>query len=609
MDVIFMAYANSDQQPLKLIRKEYEDVYGVLTDNYVQDSYCIHRDNFTSISSMNEYLGKFSCEIAVFSYSGHAGDKHVLLDDKLSNAEGLVEQLGGSVNSGALKLVLLNGCSTAGQVKRLLEIGVPVVVATNAPVDDQSATEFAIRFFSNLFEKELSFKLAFEDAMGPAKSGTAANLNGMRHIAIDQLGVNEPLWGIYGKPHDLDTNPFTNKSQPQAPFIPNARLFNFLFDVFNKAGNPETLALKKREDENEIVEDFVKRDALLYSIPFPIAANLQNLVNIQASQNDYKNEDEYRMKWLAQAGQLYHVTSEFMGLIIIAQLWETKLRFSDIEIPDELQKALKEFFYLKSEDRAVYDYIPLTRMIREFLDSLSHTKEIRFFVEEQLILKDIVLPGFSFAEACGFLLRLHRDSLAKKKRKNLQKDCERAEDHLCNFFNEMGFLYRYHLTSITQIDILKYRHLPTAMAQYKHQIIKLMRPLKSAEEQTFFQYFMPTFLDNWTVVLIKNKKEKIRNASAKEIDIETLDFLNLSPFVIDRLVFEEKRDKSSLMFFNRYWDNDDIYEFNDASCPMKSNDHFRVMKMNLTNKKKYELESIRVQFKAFREEVLGETLS
>lgn len=95
----------------------------------------------------------------------------------------------------------------------------------------------------------------------------------------------------------------------------------------------------------------------------------------------------------------------------------------------------------------------------------------------------------------------------------------------------------------------------------------------------------------------------------KEIEVEDLDFLNLSPFVIDRLVFEEKRDKSNVMFFNRYLNTSDIYEFSDVSCPMKSNDFFKVEKFDIANKKKYELESIRLQFKAFREEVLGEQLS
>jgi|GEM_PF-450719 len=613
MEVIFMAYANSQGEPLPLLKNEFDEVYEALSENHVQDNYTIHRDNFPTISSINKYLGNFSGRIAVFNYSGHAGEEHVLLDDTLSNAEGIVDQLKSSVESKSLKLVFLNGCSTAGQVKKLQEIGVPVIVATSAPVNDQSATEFAVRFYSNLFGKQLSFGDAFEDALGPAKSATGGSLSKMRHINVEPLKNDEPLWGIYGDESVIDANPFfsnASESEVENPdYLPNAKLLAHLYDVFNAAGNPETLELKKREDNNEIVEDHEKRDKILFSVPFPIATNLLNMLNTMSAGRYEKNKEKFLLKWLEEIGQLYHVSSEFMGLIMIAQLWEAKLKFCEIKITPELQAVLKDFFYLNAEERAVYDYIPFIHAIREFLESQPRENGLGQFVEEQSILKDLLLEGSEFKSACAYLLKLHMDRMAKRTVNNLLYECQRAENYLCKFFSKLGFLYRYHLTSITQIDILKYRHLPTNRAQYKHQIIKLMRPLKSDEEQTFFQYFMPTFIDNWTVVLIKNKKEKVRNAALKEIDVENLDFLNLSPFVIDRLVFEEKRDKSNVMFFNRYLNKNDIYEFSDVSCPMKATDFFRVEKMDLLNKKKYELESIRLQFKAFREEVLGENLS
>jgi len=611
MEVIFMAYANSQGNPLPLLKKEFDDVYAVLTDNQVHENYSIHRDSSPTISSINKFLGTFSGDIGIFSYSGHAGEEHVLLDDNLSNAEGIVEQLKSSVDSGSLKLVFLNGCSTVGQVKKLQEIGVPVVVATSAPVNDQSASEFAVRFYSNLFEKQLSFRKAFDDAMGPAKSGTGVNLNTMRHIDIRPLNNKEPLWGIYGEEDLLDQNPFikTEEDDDDDNFFPNAKLLGHLYDVFNKAGNPETLELQKKEAEGTIVEDHEKRDKILFSVPFPIATNLLNMLNTMSAARYEKNKDKFFLKWLEEVGQLYHVSSEFMGLIMIAQLWEAKLRFNEINITSELQTLLKGFFYLSAEERTVYNYIPFIETIRAFLQAQPRGNGLGEFVEEQSILKDLLLEGSDFASACAYLLKLHRDITLKRTIQNLHKQCKRAEENLCVFFSKLGFLYRYHLTSITQIDILKYRHLPSNRAQYKHQIIKLMRPLKSDEEQTFFQYFMPKFIDNWTVVLIKNKKEKVRNAMLKEIEVEDLDFLNLSPFVIDRLVFEDKRDKSNVMFFNRYLNKSDIYEFSDVSCPMKTNDFFKVEKFDVANKKKYELESIRLQFKAFREEVLGEQLS
>ncbi|MEZ4471740.1 MAG: hypothetical protein R3F60_13265 [bacterium] len=39
-----------------------------------------------------------------------------------------------------LQLVFLNGCSTEAQVRRLLDLGVPAVIATNRAIDDGVAT-------------------------------------------------------------------------------------------------------------------------------------------------------------------------------------------------------------------------------------------------------------------------------------------------------------------------------------------------------------------------------------------------------------------------------------------------------------------------------------
>ena len=46
--------------------------------------------------------------------------------------------------------MFLNGCSTRPQVKRLLNAGVPAVIATALPIVDQVATDFAVAFYQAL---------------------------------------------------------------------------------------------------------------------------------------------------------------------------------------------------------------------------------------------------------------------------------------------------------------------------------------------------------------------------------------------------------------------------------------------------------------------------
>ncbi len=62
-----------------------------------------------------------------------------------------------------MKLVLLNGCATLGQVAALEEAGVPIIIATNAPVGDKAAKDFAVLFFENLAGGK-TVRFAFEQA-------------------------------------------------------------------------------------------------------------------------------------------------------------------------------------------------------------------------------------------------------------------------------------------------------------------------------------------------------------------------------------------------------------------------------------------------------------
>ena len=610
MEVIFLAYANSRQSPLSQLDNEYNDVYGILIDNDVHDNYHIHPDPFCKVRTVNDYLDSFSGDIALFNYSGHAGSDRVILGDRAAHANSIIDQLERSAQTGSLKLVVLNGCSTRGQVQRLRDVGIPAVVATSAPVDDHSAEEFARRFYHHLFAKDATIREAFAEGLKAAQLGTGGALGGKRASEEEDDAAGDPdspAWGLYGDDDVLDSNPFTSPPKEEEEFSPNVKLFEKLFDVFLQAGNPMVVSLAERMKQ-EIIEPFQRRDAVLYSIPFPIAANLSNLVNIQASEKNYKDKDDFKRDYLAKVGQLYHTASEFMGFIMIAQLWEIKLKFTSLPIPEDLQKMLKDYFYLDSKNRKVYDYLPLIQQIRAFIQGTStQHDEIRLFVDEQIILRDILLAGDTFAFACSYLLQLHKEAREKKKWRNVVKKCIAAEMRLCDFFSELGFLYKYHLTSITQIDILKFRHEEKQKTRFKHRVIKLMRPMKSNEERTYFQYFMPTFLDNWGVVLIKSKSaETIRDSQAMEIDLEKMDFLNLSPFVVDRIVYEDNTTVSSLHFFKQYYLEKDMYEFNDASCPYKDDDPLQVAKPSPSTKKRYERESIRLQFKAFREEVLGE---
>jgi hypothetical protein len=90
-------------------------------------------------------------DLHLFHYSGHAGPTGLQLNQdgqamRISFAGGLARMAG---MASKLKLVFLNGCSTADQAAAFLDRGVPAVIATSKPLADQYAVEFARRFYDN----------------------------------------------------------------------------------------------------------------------------------------------------------------------------------------------------------------------------------------------------------------------------------------------------------------------------------------------------------------------------------------------------------------------------------------------------------------------------
>ncbi len=114
----------------------------------------IERSNATVDDVFNVLQhARYRNRVAIFHYGGHAGGRGLLLETPageatvLAHAGALARFLG---EQRGLELVFLNGCSTRGQVRGLLDAGVPAVIATSQRIDDEVATEFSARFYKSL---------------------------------------------------------------------------------------------------------------------------------------------------------------------------------------------------------------------------------------------------------------------------------------------------------------------------------------------------------------------------------------------------------------------------------------------------------------------------
>lgn len=597
MKVIFLAYANDPLSPLPNLTYEDNEVFGVLANsNYFHGDYIIHRESFATPESIRKNLEKYGDNIAIFHYSGHAGPQALQLNGGYAFARGLANLLQESVNSGALKLVILNGCSTYGHIPHLTEKKVPVIISTNAPVADQAAMIFSIRFWTEISSGRTDIKSAYQKASKDVELNSEAAEK--RHFEIeaeDYVDNDEPNWGIYASDaKDLTINPIPVREIPKIKPIPNNKLLDTLFEGFAEAGHPLIKEMHLAQKKGARQDNSTKKFAIVNSIPFPVGIHLQKLICPIGGGEGY---DSFGKKRLLQIVKLYHVTTEFLAIVMIAQCWEIYLNYPDhFRLDDELRKWFKEYIDLSERDRENYDFIPLIKAVSSQLPIyLTENPDLKEFISRQTIVNDFNVFSPLFNDACAYLHSLMRGMPGGfGDEYSLVKLCIAAEDHICNFFAPLGFLSRYHLTSVQDIMILKLRHIVKQNTEYKHKIIRCMHAIGGDE---FNYYYSSSFLDNWGVMLLQCEPRERDERDLNRFTIEVKDYLNLSPFIVDKNCFDTNNtDLVDIMFYKNETPSD-IY-FKRVRAPENENSGYLVEKIVSSEER---ADAIRAQFGAFKE--------
>lgn len=274
MNTIFLAFANSRTHPLPTLKEEDERVYHLLTHYQQKHPIKIHRDSFATTHTIAQYLITHQKQLSLFLFSGHAGKDALYLEDEAANSQGIAALLGACPN---LKAVVLNGCATKGQVEGLLNQGVPIVIATNAPVEDRSATQFSTAFFQQLTEQDSSIEEAFEIGIGSAKLSQPNELVVQRGL-VTKRKQNQPTWGIHYNNKDflqLKLRERIEKVRP--PKRPKCFLMYDFEDVKKVQKLKKFLYLLERNKEIEIFD--------MHATDF--AENQEQTIDYQINQADW----------------------------------------------------------------------------------------------------------------------------------------------------------------------------------------------------------------------------------------------------------------------------------------------------------------------------------
>lgn len=579
MDIFLLAFANNREKPLDTLTDEYAALNKSLSPRVLRQHFLSWAISHATLDDIAYYLTLFRERLRLFQFSGHAGRDVLLTEEGKSRASGIAHLLGQCPN---LKVVILNGCSTQGQVKLLHEQGIPLVIATSAPVEDTIATRFSQRLYQAL-ETGQSIADAFEMACGETLA--------QKEIQIyrDEIGLlkNEepkgPVWGIFSHPDHPEAKNWKFPTKPTAAanpyYEPNELLLETLYDTFASTNhhvaywveNGATLEMQK--------EAIV--GALLKALPAPISEQIRKLI-MPSLPGATDGWDKVGMMRLSQIAQAYQISMDFLVFTLLAQLWEMSM-VSEWKPTKALALSIQAFLHLPASERQDYDYFSFIRTLRDAFSENSPSLFVREF--EQL--RTHFLEDEKVKNACFFLETLRRQ-LKVIGTLEMAELCERGEIALADLFSKLGFLGQYIMATIRNIDVQKYRH--TTEAQFEHLVMKWHGAIGIYEKEFRRQ---SRFMDNRSVILLRWGDQPEDNG-----------FLNLSPFILDENTFERVPDLSlSKLYFFAQLQGDRLY-YKCVNDPDEDIIDLDAEEFYLRKKKGAKFQLAKDQFEAFYHQIV-----
>ena len=191
--LLLFSYADA-RQDLPGVKQEVDFHAELFKPGTTEPRFIFFREPQANNETLSNWLVSFRKMLFLFHYSGHAGNEALQLEnDDEATSEGIASLLALCPD---LKLVVLNGCSTAGHISALRRAGVDaIIIATNWLVDDLAASLFSQRFYAALERGEYVDE-AFDQAT--AHILLSGKIEIERGLQIPASGPpDRPVWGMY----------------------------------------------------------------------------------------------------------------------------------------------------------------------------------------------------------------------------------------------------------------------------------------------------------------------------------------------------------------------------------------------------------------------------
>lgn len=442
--LIFLAFANSSIHPLPGLLEEEDALYQILYERSVKEGHFhLHRESYTDLNILLQYLNIYKNQIHVFHYAGHAESEQLFLSDGEAQTEGLAKLLAEQEN---LKLVFLSGCATNKQVSYLLEFGVPAIIATHAPIGDSMSKNFATHFYE-AFEFGASIKDAFEQARAYAEAA-GKKIESFQVMDFRGIGKEEPLtdevWSLFYHPDKAEVLdyklPAGDQDMVDKDFVPNEELINSLWETLVEEG----LALERRT-----MKLSQKRMTILNTFPAPVAEDLRKLlVHIRDVGEGY---DRIGLSRLQQINQTFETAFRIYVYGMLSILWNEISEGRIEKISDAHLDNIKRIFGYKSQSNDFGNIaLELVQSIHILFQNNNIFSEFEKFFEisNKLSQEDSALLQsvryFSYLKT--YLSRADIDVT------EVLRLCIQAEGNLADLLGEMTFMVHYTMLSVKKCN-------------------------------------------------------------------------------------------------------------------------------------------------------------
>jgi len=546
MALIYLAFANDESQPLDQLKAEYKRLQAIYEPLEAKGLIQLKIDPYADLDRIVNTLSQFKNEILLFHYAGHATQEGILLDGKLAKSKGLSTLF---AQCEALKLVILNGCSTKAQVALLQEAKIPAIIGTAAPIGDRKAVEFASQLHQQLALSD-SLGQAFTSAQGKIQAGS--DLPFYRGQGLVSTNDQENTWGLFLLPGRTDMEdwkiPLFEKRNIPDTYQANAQLIK----VLSPALAPFHPLLKKIDQEEKLGLPSTpkqKRKGILQALPHPLSEHLRKLLTPESGQGKAVFYDRAGVPRFKQMLHLYRTLSKLMAYALFAQTWDVYQQKSALRFAEDELEQIRGFFRQSYQESQHCDYFEWFLKFHQLFQHYQYP----FFIKELEALSPALETGSELRNAALQLENYYQQGLDRKvDQVQASALCPLIEDQLSVLLRHFAFVANYSLTSVKNIRLINYRNQTNPL--FRHKVVRLVQEFVGLDEEALLS---ADYADTTSVLLIeKNETQELPSK-----------YLNLSPFIIDLNAFDAKASLAKLHFLDHYIKEQNAFSYRHIYMP------------------------------------------